>query len=224
MKLTQYSLPPRGPLRASCSACSTTNPPTPSHFSPMCFWFDRASDTSLHHLFSCCMQGVKAKTVFVVSNMGHRIQTKPLCLFSEFLSLNLMNTSVLFSGAAQLRWRGRQRIPVQPECGWSALRNRTMIWRRHRTPDPVLPLLLLPFCFCFIYWVTASLLGCFELSWRARRGQTERHHRHLGGGRNTTTAIRDLLPLPLLLPPQHQKHGEEKDSDSEDHRRTEQTG
>lgn len=41
MKLTQHSLPQRGPLRASCSAWSTTNtappPHTPSCFSPVCF-------------------------------------------------------------------------------------------------------------------------------------------------------------------------------------------
>lgn len=54
MKLTQHSLPPRGPLRASCSACSTTNTPTPHplHVSALCASdLMAASNALLHHLF-----------------------------------------------------------------------------------------------------------------------------------------------------------------------------
>lgn len=155
----------------------------PSCFSSACFWFDGAWNALLHHLFSYCIWGVNANTDFVIALVGHSIQTKYLLPFQiPSLSVCWMPLCFFFfSGAAQLRWRGGQRTPVPPDCGWPASGNRTMIWRGHSTPNPVLPLLLLPIFFSFsfkkkkkIYEVTASLPGSFQQCLRARKGQTER--------------------------------------------------
>lgn len=37
----------------------------------------------MHHLFSCCISGVKANRVFGVSKVGHTVQTKALQSLSQ---------------------------------------------------------------------------------------------------------------------------------------------
>lgn len=122
MKLTQHSLPHRGPLRASCSAWSTPPPPhMPSCFSPVCFWFDGASNASFILLLYI---RVKANQVFVVAKVGHSIQTKAF----QSLCLSLMNASMLFFRSCRAEVKGRAEDPssawlvddLTPETGpWS---------------------------------------------------------------------------------------------------------
>lgn len=212
MKLTQHSLPPCGPPRVSCSARSSIKTPPPAAATAPHAFDLMAIPMHSCTIHFCVIHGGQGRAAFVVWKVGHSVQTK--LFFIIFLILIKM--SVLFCRSCP---SNAKRRAVQPQRWWPVSWNPNMIWKRP-TPfsSPPPPLFLFTFIYIFqIDLLPDNLQTLSEPAEEKRKVISELR-------RDNSHPWLLTLPRPLLLPPQHRRHGEEKDSDSEDHWWTQQTG
>lgn len=145
----------------------------------------------------CC---VKAKWGLVVAELGHYIQTQPLSALLRLPPSVWWMPLCCFPGAAQLRWRGGQKIPA--ECSWPARKNRTMIWgwcSMHRTPSSSPPC---PSFFCFSVFFSLNWKSfCSGALDRVRVNRSNWKQVSIYRGGTTSTAICDLTHFHILPPP-----------------------